>query len=515
MFGETISHDRRISSPWTGRLSSSASTSASSTAPATPPHHFPSISVPTKPSALPPFDLVIDQYGTLDIDVDNDARSDSSSEADGFFSLDADVSIDQQISETPFEDRLPSQGIRAVPLPCKRQWVQTASPLTGVGRDRVVATRARSSYIAVNGSPSFGPIAPEVDQKGNLEYKLKILPPSRERFDRLVTQLKWRLLEGGGLAVYEIGVLDDGTLIGLDSDSMKDSLKLLSLMAAEVGARCEVQRVLSLEQACNEHELSLRALDEAEATQVLAAHVIPSLPQPFGLYKFNMALQHVAPVTPDVTPSESIPCQPEITLSLSHKDLCAQAQRKQAKCAVNNVRCNGRSKRDILAGKDQAAIVYLPSKEEKRIQRAAAELDSNLDATPPCKAAMDKMVWVADSVQPKTARAKARARKSTLPDDTPGLSSSASSSGSLSASPPAGSNDEFAASLNLGAYSGYENVMAEFGVLSERAARVLSQDSNIEQSRGRLIVEAVVRRDVSSSDNFIDYQGVSSSFKLN
>lgn len=36
-----------------------------------------------------------------------------------------------------------------------------------------------------------------------------------ERFTRLVTQLKWRLLAGSGQALYEIGVSDSGQLIGL------------------------------------------------------------------------------------------------------------------------------------------------------------------------------------------------------------------------------------------------------------------------------------------------------------
>lgn len=89
-----------------------------------------------------------------------------------------------------------------------------------------------------------GRLDPEIDQAGNVEYKLKILPPSRERFDRLVTQLKWRLLEGGGVAVYEVGVLDDGTPLGLDTLSMIDSLRLLSAMAREVNAVTSISRVL-------------------------------------------------------------------------------------------------------------------------------------------------------------------------------------------------------------------------------------------------------------------------------
>ncbi|KAE8244365.1 hypothetical protein A4X13_0g6643 [Tilletia indica] len=57
-------------------------------------------------------------------------------------------------------------------------------------------------------SPSLAPLNPEHDTIGNIEYKLKLLPPTRDRFNRLVTQLQWRLLQGGGVAIYEVGVLE-------------------------------------------------------------------------------------------------------------------------------------------------------------------------------------------------------------------------------------------------------------------------------------------------------------------
>ncbi|PWN22595.1 hypothetical protein BCV69DRAFT_292994 [Microstroma glucosiphilum] len=94
---------------------------------------------------------------------------------------------------------------------------------------------------------SFSPIHPEPDKRGNLEYKLRILPVTPSRFSRLVTQLKWRLAEGGGLAVYEIGVLDDGTLIGLPQDEMRGSLTQLAMMGQALGADCEVRRCILVE----------------------------------------------------------------------------------------------------------------------------------------------------------------------------------------------------------------------------------------------------------------------------
>lgn len=76
---------------------------------------------------------------------------------------------------------------------------------------------------------------PDLSQ-GNVEYKLKLLNPSPERFTRLVTQMKWRLLEGGGQAYYELGVADSGQLVGLPRKDLEQSLETLEMMAGEIGA---------------------------------------------------------------------------------------------------------------------------------------------------------------------------------------------------------------------------------------------------------------------------------------
>ena len=78
-------------------------------------------------------------------------------------------------------------------------------------------------------------LVPEADD-GNVEYKLQLLNPSPARFARLVTQMKWRLLEGGGQAYYELGVADSGDLIGLPREELERSLQTLEMMAGEIGA---------------------------------------------------------------------------------------------------------------------------------------------------------------------------------------------------------------------------------------------------------------------------------------
>ncbi|KAJ7054768.1 hypothetical protein C8F01DRAFT_1323424 [Mycena amicta] len=92
--------------------------------------------------------------------------------------------------------------------------------------------------FAENESESPRPIprlVPEQDD-GNVEYKLQLLSPSPGRFARLVTQMKWRLLEGGGQAYYELGVADSGLLVGLPRAELEQSLETLEMMAGEIGA---------------------------------------------------------------------------------------------------------------------------------------------------------------------------------------------------------------------------------------------------------------------------------------
>lgn len=61
--------------------------------------------------------------------------------------------------------------------------------------------------------------------------QLKLVNPTQYRFEHLATQLKWRLQEGRGEAVYQIGVEDNGLLVGLTEADMKASLKTLKRMA--------------------------------------------------------------------------------------------------------------------------------------------------------------------------------------------------------------------------------------------------------------------------------------------
>ncbi|KAH7869796.1 uncharacterized protein C8R40DRAFT_1073762 [Lentinula edodes] len=111
------------------------------------------------------------------------------------------------------------------------------------GRGPSPLTNEMDTYChSLNSPASILPSLPPENDNGSIEYKLRLIHPSPARFTRLVTQLKWRLLEGGGRALYELGVGDDGELVGLGRKDMEETVDVLSKMAGELGARVWVVR---------------------------------------------------------------------------------------------------------------------------------------------------------------------------------------------------------------------------------------------------------------------------------
>ena len=107
--------------------------------------------------------------------------------------------------------------------------------LTSIPSSPIPAGQGRTHAPSPLAAELIPRLVPEADD-GNVEYKLQLLSPSPARFARLVTQLKWRLLEGGGQAYYELGVADSGDLIGLPREELEQSLETLEMMAGEIGA---------------------------------------------------------------------------------------------------------------------------------------------------------------------------------------------------------------------------------------------------------------------------------------
>jgi len=68
-----------------------------------------------------------------------------------------------------------------------------------------------------------------------------LVDPSEDRLHHLTTQLKWRVLEGQGEAIYAIGVEDDGTCTGISEEELLASLETLKRMAD--AAKCEMSLI--------------------------------------------------------------------------------------------------------------------------------------------------------------------------------------------------------------------------------------------------------------------------------
>ena len=89
---------------------------------------------------------------------------------------------------------------------------------------------------------------PNEIEEGNIEYKLKIIPESINRFEGLSTQLTWRLNEGNRLynkkeAFYIIGINDNGTYGSINIKTIKKSLDNLSKIAKMSSAKIDKTKI--------------------------------------------------------------------------------------------------------------------------------------------------------------------------------------------------------------------------------------------------------------------------------
>mmetsp|Transcript_10447 Transcript_10447/g.26818 ORF Transcript_10447/g.26818 Transcript_10447/m.26818 type:complete len:669 (+) Transcript_10447:311-2317(+) len=82
---------------------------------------------------------------------------------------------------------------------------------------------------------------PPEPQDGNIEYKLKLCDKTAGRFQQLVTQMRWRLDEGEGIAVYIVGVTDAGHCLGIPESEFAESCSTLQRMATANRAEAVVE----------------------------------------------------------------------------------------------------------------------------------------------------------------------------------------------------------------------------------------------------------------------------------
>ena len=86
-------------------------------------------------------------------------------------------------------------------------------------------------------------IAAENDD-GNNEYKLKLFNSSQDNIEHITTQMRYRVDEGCGEAIYTIGVTDSGGVIGLDNDEYLKTKEILDIVVK----KCDYTMTLLSEQ---------------------------------------------------------------------------------------------------------------------------------------------------------------------------------------------------------------------------------------------------------------------------
>lgn len=64
-------------------------------------------------------------------------------------------------------------------------------------------------------------------EEGNVEYKLKLLNKSDKRIQELATQMKYRCEEGGSECIYNLGVEDDGNILGITDVEYEETISVL------------------------------------------------------------------------------------------------------------------------------------------------------------------------------------------------------------------------------------------------------------------------------------------------
>jgi elongation factor 1-alpha len=81
---------------------------------------------------------------------------------------------------------------------------------------------------------------PKENETGAIEYKSRLSCNNPERIENLASQMRYRLFEGGGEAIYLLGIDDDGTPIGLTPQEEEETLQILDEVAGKIGAKIRV-----------------------------------------------------------------------------------------------------------------------------------------------------------------------------------------------------------------------------------------------------------------------------------
>lgn len=80
---------------------------------------------------------------------------------------------------------------------------------------------------------------------GNIEYKLHLKYLDNKKYEKYSTQLKYRVLEGKGYAIYIIGIHDKGNVVGIDKEELDITVKKINYISNNI--ECSIKTILYCE----------------------------------------------------------------------------------------------------------------------------------------------------------------------------------------------------------------------------------------------------------------------------
>ncbi|MCG3108407.1 Elongation factor 1-alpha [Metallosphaera sp. J1] len=99
---------------------------------------------------------------------------------------------------------------------------------------------------------------PRENDIGKIEYKLILSNLNEQRLQELATQMKYRLEEGGGEALYVVGVSDEGEAIGLSKEELDATINTVERVASMISAKISHKRIVKVKDNLYVGELLVR-----------------------------------------------------------------------------------------------------------------------------------------------------------------------------------------------------------------------------------------------------------------
>jgi GTPase len=106
---------------------------------------------------------------------------------------------------------------------------------------------------------------------GPIEYKRKLINKSQSRIEKLASQMKYRCEEGGSECIYNIGVDDDGTMLGITEEEYEETINTLNIAAETNNYSVNLLTVIDIDDDKKVYEVLIRENNENKYIDVKIA----------------------------------------------------------------------------------------------------------------------------------------------------------------------------------------------------------------------------------------------------